>query len=57
MTPLQQEVDQLAATILRSLVEQPDDCDSREPLWMRRENLRAQLHAGAHSSTRWSART
>jgi len=39
------EMDRLAGELLRSLYASPEDCDSREPLWMRRETLRGGLHS------------
>ena len=40
-----QELDQIAAAIFEHVASRPDDFDGREALWMRREDLRAQLAA------------
>ena len=39
------EMDDLASALRRSVELTPEDFDGREPLWMRREDLRAGLIA------------
>ncbi len=41
---VRREMDDLSIVILRHIDEHPDDFDAREELWMRREELRAELH-------------
>lgn len=44
MTPeIRDEMDRLAGQLLRSLHNSSDDFDGREPVWMAREDLRAQV--------------
>ncbi len=40
---IRREMDRLAGELLRSMHAAPDDVDSREQLWIAREELRAQL--------------
>lgn len=40
---IRHEMDRLAAELLRSIQQAPDDFDGREAMWMRREDLRSHL--------------
>jgi hypothetical protein len=42
---IRDELDRLAGALLRHMHAAPDDFDGREPLWIQRENLRAELRA------------
>lgn len=45
------EMDELAAELRSNIKKQPGRFDLREKLWMRREDLRAELNRLARSST------
>lgn len=46
MNTIREEMAHLRCLILRLIETEPDNVDAREPLWMRREELRASLMDG-----------
>ena len=49
MSSTREQMDSLAERITASIIAAPDDFDSREELWMQRENLRARLEGEARA--------